>query len=142
MSSFNKFKDKNDIHVNRKFYELGTNQELLIHAKWQFHRYLERVFNNPYETNPLESLDDPELRKVLKAEGLVGLTQEEIVKKANDYFEHLAKGGEPYSDKFHPPAEWSESKRNGPVSVLINRETGDWMQSPSASTLVDTPAQQ
>ena len=128
MSSFNKYKDKPKTSVNGKFYELGTNQELLIHAKWQFHRYLERVFNNPYQPNPLESLDDPDLRKVLKAEGLVGLTQEEIVKKANDYFEHLAKGGEPYSDKFHPPAEWSEAKNSNPVTVLIDKKTGDWQQ--------------
>ena len=132
MSSFNKYKDKPKTSVNGKFYELGTNQELLIHAKWQFHRYLERVFNNPYQPNPLESLDDPDLRKVLKAEGLVGLTQEEIVKKANDYFEHLAKGGEPYSDKFHPPAEWSEAKNSNPVSVLIDKKTGDWQQVPTA----------
>ena len=130
MSSFNKYKDKPKTSVNGKFYELGTNQELLIHAKWQFHRYLERVFNNPYQPNPLESLDDPDIRKVLKAEGLVGLTQEEIVKKANDYFEHLAKGGEPYSDKFHPPAEWSEAKNSGPVSVLIDKKTGNWQQLP------------
>ena len=120
MSTFNKYKDKPKTSVHGKFYELGTNEELLIHAKWQFHRYLEQVFNNPYAVNPLESLDDPELRKVLKAEGLVGLTQEEIVKKANDYFDYLAKGGEPYSDKFHPPAEWSESNKNGPVTVLID----------------------
>ena len=132
MSSFNKYKDKPKTSVNGKFYELGTNQELLIHAKWQFHRYLERVFNNPYQPNPLESLDDPDLRKVLKAEGLVGLTQEEIVKKANDYFEHLAKGGEPYSDKFHPPAEWSEAKNSNPVTVLIDKKTGDWQQVPTA----------
>jgi hypothetical protein len=65
----NKFKDKNDVHVNGEFYELGTNEELLIHAKWQFHRFLERVFNAPQLANPLEELQDPELRKLLKAEG-------------------------------------------------------------------------
>jgi len=128
----NKFKDKKDVHVNGDFYELGTNQELLIHAKYQFHRFLERFFNDPHQINPLEDLQDPELRKLLLAEGLVGLTQDEIAKKANDYFEHLAKGGEPYSDKFHPPAEWSEAKNSNPVSVLIDKKTGDWQQVPTA----------
>tara|TARA_R100001594_G_C3877721_1_gene225136 strand:+ start:119 stop:547 length:429 start_codon:yes stop_codon:yes gene_type:complete len=142
MSTFNKYISKPKTSVNGRFYELGTNEEILFHLKWQFHRYLERVINDPSLPNPFETYEDPELRKLLIKDGIIGLTQEEIVQKAEDYFEHLAKGGEPYSDKFHPPAEWSESKRNGPVSVLINRETGAWMQLPSASTLVDTPAQQ
>ena len=46
--------------------------------------------------------------------------------------DRIAKGEEPYSSKLHPPAEWSPSTVNGPVSVLIDRKTGNWQQLPTA----------
>tara|TARA_R100000664_G_C2704812_1_gene103852 strand:- start:376 stop:810 length:435 start_codon:yes stop_codon:yes gene_type:complete len=127
----NKFKDKNDVHVNGRFYELGSSEEMFIHIKWQFHRYLEQVINNPSLPNPFESYEDPELRKLLTDDGIIGLTQKQIIQKAQDYFDYLAKGGKPYSDKLHGEIEWSISTVNNPVSVLINRETGDWCQMPA-----------
>jgi len=131
MSSFNKYKDKNDIHVDGKFHELGGFEEMVLHAKYQFHRYLEQVINDPHRPNPIESFRDPEIRKLLAAEGLIGLTQSQIFFKAQKYSQRLAEGEQPYSNKLHPPAQLSESTTNHPVSILLDSETGNWKPFPT-----------
>ena len=121
------------IKVNGERVVLGGAEEMLCHIKWSFHRHLEMVINDPHLPNPWEQTQDPELRKLLKAEGIIGITQQEMVKKAEEYMDRIANGEEPYSDKLHDQSpEWSPSTVNGPVSVLIDRKTGNWQQLPTA----------
>ncbi len=142
MSRFNKHKDKpRQFCSNGEFFAEGGFEEMLCHAKWLFHRYLEDVINDPHKPNPLENSQEPEFRKLLKDHGLIGLTQSQIFFKAQKYSDRLAKGEEPYSDKFHPPGTWKESDL-APVSVLFNRETGDWMQLPTVLDECVTSTQQ
>ena len=115
----NKFKDKNSIHVNGKFYELGGSEEILVNIKWQWFKYLERVFNNPSLPNPFENTSNPEVYLLLKEEGIVGLSQEEIFKAAEKYMDDVGSGKiEPYTDKLHhvqwldkETKTWSEPRR-------------------------------
>ena len=142
MSRFNKHKDKpRQFCSNGEFFAVGGFEELLCHAKWQFHRYLEDVINDPHKPNPLEVAQEPEFRKLLKEHGLIELTQSQIFFKAQKYSDRLAKGEEPYSDKFHPPGTGEESDL-ALVSVLFNRETGDWMQLPTVLDECVTSTQQ
>ena len=142
MSRFNKHKDKpRQFCSNGEFFAEGGFEEMLCHAKCLFHRYLEDVINDPHKPNPLENSQEPEFRKLLKDHGLIGLTQSQIFFKAQKYSDRLAKGEEPYSDKFHPPGTWEESDL-APVSVLFNRETGDWMQLPTVLDECVTSTQQ
>ena len=83
MSETNKYKDKpRQIKVNGERYALGGAEEMLCHIKWSFHRHLEMVINDPQRPNPFEQYQDPELRKLLKAEGIIGITQQEMFQKA------------------------------------------------------------
>ena len=144
MSRFDKYKDKPpQFCSNGETFAAGGFEEMLCHAKWQFHRYLEDVINDPHKPNPLEVAQEPEFRKLLKEHGLIELTQSQIYFKASKYFDRLAAGEEPYSDKFHPPATWQESDL-APVTVLINNKTGDWMQTPTVvdKSVTDTQQQQ
>ncbi len=142
MSRFNKHKDKpRQFCSNGEFFAEGGFEEMLCHAKWLFHRYLEDVINDPHKPNPLDNSQEPEFRKLLKDHGLIGLTQSQIFFKAQKYSDRLAKGEEPYSDKFHPPGTWEESDL-APVSVLFNKETGDWMQLPTVLDECVTSTQQ
>tara|TARA_Y100001973_G_C5163870_1_gene314989 strand:+ start:229 stop:636 length:408 start_codon:yes stop_codon:yes gene_type:complete len=118
--------------VNGRHVELGSVEEILCHCDWSWHRYLEKLVNFPEAPNPFLSFTEPEILKGLKDRGYISITRDELLAKRDEYLARLEKGQEPYSDKLHPPAEWSESTVNGPVSVLINRETGDWMQLPAA----------
>lgn len=91
------------IKVNGERIELGGIQEVVCHARWQFHRLLEDLVNNPEAPNPLDTLgiDHPELRQALIERGYAGLTRAQLLAKRDEYVTALEGGSEPYSDKLH-----------------------------------------
>ena len=118
--------------VNGRHVELGGVEEILCHCDWSWHRYLEELFNFPEAPNPFLSFTEPDVLKGLKDRGYISITRDELLAKRDEYLARLEKGEEPYSDKLHGDLGWSKSTVNSPVSVLINNETGDWMQLPVA----------
>ena len=118
--SKDKYKDRPEqIKVNGRVFGKDVSQDMVTSIKWQWFKYLERVFNNPALPNPFESTSNPEVYLLLKEEGIVGLTQEEIFKAAEKYMDDIGSGKiEPYSDKMHEmqwlnqeTKTWSEPKR-------------------------------
>ena len=118
--SKDKYKDRpKQIKVNGRIFGKDVSQDMVTSIKWQWFKYLERVFNNPALPNPFESTSNPEVYLLLKEEGIVGLSQEEIFKAAEKYMDEIASGKkEPYSDKLHlmqwlnpETKNWSEAER-------------------------------
>ena len=118
--SKDKYKDRpKQIKVNGRVFGKDVSQDMVTSIKWQWFKYLERVFNNPSLPNPFESTSNPEVYLLLKEEGIVGLTQEEIFKAAEKYMDDIGSGKqEPYSDKLHlmqwlnpETKNWSEPER-------------------------------
>jgi len=103
-TSRNKFKNKpRQIKVNGERVDLGGVDEMVCHARWQFHRLLEDLVNRPDAPNPLDTLgiDHPELRHALVERGYAGLTRTQLLAKRDEYVKALEGGSEPYSDKLH-----------------------------------------
>ena len=87
-----------------KFTELSPKTRNLVqHARWQFHRLLERLINDPYAPNHLDQVadGDPVLRKALRKAGVAGLTREQLWEKRDEYVARLEAGEEPYSSKLY-----------------------------------------
>jgi len=99
------------IKVNGERIELGGVQEVVCHARWQFHRLLEDLVNNPDAPNWLDTLGTghPELRQALVERGYAGLTRAQLLAKRDEYVAALEDGSEPYSDKLHG-IEWLPAK--------------------------------
>ena len=64
------------------------------HARWQFHRLLEQLINDPYTPNHLDRIADghPQLRDALRKAGVAGLTRDELLEKRDDYVARLKAG--------------------------------------------------
>lgn len=110
-TSRNKFKDKpRQIKDNGVRVDLGGVNEVTWHCKWQFHRLLEKLVNDPYAPNHLDCISDgqPELRDALRKRELAGLTREQLWAKRDEYVASLEAGEEPYSSKLYG-SYWIES---------------------------------
>ena len=83
--------------------DLGGVEEFTWHCRWQFHRLLERLINDPYAPNHLDYFADgqPELRDALRKRELAGLSREELWAKRDEYVARLQAGEEPYSSKLY-----------------------------------------
>ena len=78
---------------------LGGVAEMLRHCDWQWHRYLERLVNNPKEQNPFQHYEGDDLRQGLKDRGYIGKTQDQLRADSLKYAKKLEAGQEPYSDR-------------------------------------------
>ena len=80
------------------------------HARWQFHRLLEQLINDPYTPNHLDRIADghPQLRDALRKAGVAGLTRDQLWAKRDKYVASLEAGKEPYSSKLYG-SYWIES---------------------------------
>ena len=87
--------------------DLGGVDEFTWHCRWQFHRLLERLINDPSAPNHLDYIADgqPELRDALRKRELAGLTRDELLKKRDEYVARLEAGEEPCSSKLYG-VEW------------------------------------
>ena len=97
-----KFKDKpRQIKDNGVRVDLGGVEEFTWHCRWQFHRLLEQLINDPFAPNHLDYIADgqPELRDALGKRELAGLTREQLWAKRDEYVARLEAGEEPYSSK-------------------------------------------
>ena len=81
--------------------DLGGVEEFTWHCRWQFHRLLEQLINDPFAPNHLDYIADgqPELRDALRKRELAGLTREQLWAKRDEYVARLEAGEEPYSSK-------------------------------------------
>ena len=81
--------------------DLGGVEEFTWHCRWQFHRLLEQLINDPYAPNHLDYIADgqPELRDALRKRELAGLTREQLWAKRDEYVARLEAGEEPYSSR-------------------------------------------
>ena len=79
--------------------DLGGVEEFTWHCRWQFHRLLEQLINDPFAPNHLDYIADgqPELRDALRKRELAGLTREQLWAKRDEYVARLEAGEEPYS---------------------------------------------
>ena len=77
---------------------LGGVPEMLRHCDAQWYAYLERLVNNPKEQNPFERYEGGALRKGLNTRGYIGMTQDEILDKRDEYVSGLEAGKPAYSD--------------------------------------------
>ena len=97
-----KFRDKpRQIKDNGVRVDLGGVEEFTWHCRWQFHRLLEQLINDPFAPNHLDHIADgqPELRDALRKRELAGLTREQLWAKRDEYVARLEAGEEPYSSK-------------------------------------------
>ena len=80
------------------------------HARWQFHRLLELLINDPYAPNHLYCITDgrPQLRDALRKAEVAGLTREQLWAKRDEYVASLEAGDAPYSSKLYG-SYWIES---------------------------------
>ena len=87
--------------------DLGGVDEFTWHCRWQFHRLLEQLINDPFAPNHLDHIADgqPELRDALRKRELAGLTREQLWAKRDEYVARLEAGEEPYSSKLYG-VEW------------------------------------
>ena len=90
--------------------DLGGVDEFTWHCRWQFHRLLEQLINDPYAPNHLDCISDgqPELRDALRKRELAGLTREQLWAKRDKYVASLQAGEDPYSSKLYG-SYWIES---------------------------------
>ena len=90
--------------------DLGGVDEFTWHCRWQFHRLLELLVNDPYAPNHLDRISDgqPELRDALRKRELAGLTREQLWAKRDEYVALLEAGEGPYSSKVYG-SYWIES---------------------------------
>ncbi len=110
-TSRNKFKDKpRQIKDNGVRVDLGGVDEFTWHCRWQFHRLLEQLVNDPYAPNHLDRISDgqPELRDALRKRELAGLTRDQLWAKRDEYVALLEAGEDPYSSKVYG-SYWIES---------------------------------
>ena len=106
-----KFKDKpRQIKDNGVRVDLGGVDEFTWHCRWQFHRLLEQLVNDPYAPNHLDRISDgqPELRDALRKRELAGLTRDDLLEKRDEYIARLEAGDAPYSSKLYG-SYWIES---------------------------------
>ena len=97
-----KFRDKpRQIKDNGVRVDLGGVEEFTWHCRWQFHRLLEQLINDPFAPNHLDHIADgqPELRDALRKRELAGLTREQLWAKRDEYVARIEAGEEPYSSK-------------------------------------------
>ena len=87
--------------------DLGGVEEFTWHCRWQFHRLLEQLINDPFAPNHLDYIADgqPELRDALRKRELAGLTREQLWTKRDEYVARLEAGEEPCSSKLYG-VEW------------------------------------
>ena len=114
-----KVKDKpRQIKDNGVRVDLGGVDEFTWHCRWQFHRLLEQLVNDPYAPNHLDRISDgqPELRNAMRRAGLAGLTRDELLEKRDKYVERLEAGEEPYSSKVYG-SYWIESSNKEQLIV-------------------------
>ena len=80
------------------------------HVRWQFHRLLELLINDPYAPNHLDCITDgrPQLRDALRKAEVAGLTREQLWAKRDEYVASLEAGDAPYSSKLYG-SYWIES---------------------------------
>ena len=117
-----KYKDKpRQIKDNGVRVDLGDVDEFTWHCRWQFHRLLERLINDPYAPNHLDYIADgqPELRDALRKRELAGLTREQLWAKRDEYVARLEAGEEPYSSKLFK-AGWLNDD-----GEMIDSQTGE-----------------
>ena len=110
-TSRNKFKDKpRQIKDNGVRVDLGGVDEFTWHCRWQFHRLLEQLVNDPYAPNHLDRISDgqPELRDALRKRELADLTRDQLWAKRDKYVASLQAGADPYSSKLYG-SYWIES---------------------------------
>ena len=106
-----KFKDKpRQIKDNGVRVDLGGVDEFTWHCRWQFHRLLELLINDPYAPNHLDCITDgrPQLRDALRKAEVAGLTREQLWAKRDEYVASLEAGDAPYSSKLYG-SYWIES---------------------------------
>ena len=91
-------------------FDLGDVDEVTWHCRWQFHRLLEQLVNDPYAPNHLDRISDgqPELRDALRKRELAGLTRDDLLEKRDEYIARLEAGDAPYSSKLYG-SYWIES---------------------------------
>ena len=114
-NSVKKLKDKyankgDQIRDNGVTIPLGDVDEMVCHYRWQFHRYLEQLVNDPFAPNELDRVGDsnPKLRNQLREQGFAGLTREQLWAKRDKYVASLQAGEDPYSSKVYG-SYWIES---------------------------------
>ena len=76
-----------------------ATRNFVQHARWQHHRLLERLINDPFALNHLDRVadGDPVLREALRKAGVAGLTREQLWEKRDEYVARLEAGEEPCS---------------------------------------------
>ena len=80
----------------------GGVPEILRHLDAHWYSYLERVWNRPWlsKSNPLGEYKGHDLRAGLKQRGYIDLSPQEILEKAESYFDQIGSGErEPYRDE-------------------------------------------
>ena len=80
----------------------GGVAEILRHLDAHWYFYLEKVWNRPWlsKSNPLEEYKGGDLRAGLKQRGYIDLSPEDILEKAESYFDQIGSGErEPYRDE-------------------------------------------
>ena len=79
--------------------DLGGVEEFTWHCRWQFHRLLEQLINDPFAPNHLDYIADgqPQLRDALRKRELAGLIREQLWAKRDEYVARLEAGQQPYS---------------------------------------------
>ena len=114
-NSAKKLKDKyankgDQIRDNGVTISLGDVDEMVCHYRWQFHRYLEQLVNDPFVPNELDRVGDsnPKLRNQLRKRGFAGLTRDQLLAKRDKYVACLKAGDAPYSSKLYG-SYWIES---------------------------------
>ena len=90
------------------------------HARWQFHRLLEQLINDPYTPNHLDRIADghPQLCDALRKGELAALARDELLEKRDEYVARLEAGDAPYSSKLYG-SYWIESPNKEQLIVSL-----------------------
>ena len=98
-----------------------ATRNFVQHALWQHHRLLERLINDPSAPNHLDRVadGDPVLHEALRKAGVAGLTQDELLKKRDEYVARLEAGEEPFSSPLIRSG-WLDDD-----GQMINSQTGE-----------------
>lgn len=117
MSKSNSKKQRTHKYSNKKRWVKNFEH----HARWQFHRLLEQLVNDPYAPNHLDGISDgqPELRDALRKRELAGLTRDQLWAKRDEYVALLEAGDAPYTSKLQKSGWLNDD------GEMIDSQTGE-----------------
>ena len=106
MAEANKYLDKpKQVIIDRERVVVGSAKWEAYSCKWRYFQFLEDKAKDPNAENLLDQVDWetywPEVHAILKEWGMVNKSNEEYLKAANEYQQHLENGGKVYKNKIH-----------------------------------------